>query len=67
MKDLVVSNCKVLSTSDDSHVTRMTPIQIKRKELAEARSYLDPQEKTQMEQNVPKREKGPTRPLGGRE
>jgi hypothetical protein len=67
MTDLMSNNCNVLSTTDTSHIAKMTPLQIKRKELAVAASMVEPLEREQEIQNQPKRELGHSRPLGGRE
>lgn len=59
------NNCRVLSTTDDSHVTRVTPLDTKRKELAEALALTESQERAQLKQNDSMRQPDQARPLGG--
>lgn len=58
-------NCNVLSETDASHVTKMTPIEIKRRELKEAAAQMEPQERAQEIKNSEIRQKSHVRPLGG--
>lgn len=66
MADFVSNNCAVLSTTDSSHVSKVTPLQTKKKELALAASMVEPLERQQEIQNAEIREKSSLRPLGGR-
>jgi hypothetical protein len=59
------NNCNVLQTDDHSHVQKMTPLDIKRKELAEAKMMTEPQEKMQEAQTSERRQTTHARPLGG--
>lgn len=63
------NNCCVLgdgnSAGDHGHVTRMTPLDIKKKELMQAKTETEAQEKEQMVQAGKMREVGDARPLGG--
>lgn len=58
-------NCNVMSETDHSHVSRVTPLDTKRKELKEAAMMMEPEERMQEKQNNSAREKGDARPLGG--
>ena len=55
MKDMTSNNCRVLSTTDDSHVSKVTPLQTKRKEMAEANARTEPQEMAQIRETAAKR------------
>lgn len=67
MRDTNGNNCSVMSCTDDSHVKRVTPLELKHKELVEAGYNVEPLERTQEKQVAAIRGKTHARPLGGNE
>jgi hypothetical protein len=58
-------NCNVLSETDSSHVTRMTPLDIKKKEMMEANALAEPEQRKLETQTTTARLKGNAKPLDG--
>lgn len=59
------NNCSVLSTTDDSHVIRQTPLDIKRRELKEAKALAEPEQRKREDETSERRQTTDVRPLGG--
>lgn len=60
-----MNNCRVLSTTDKSHVTQVSPLDTKRKEMKEANEAIEPQMREMELQAAARRESARSRPLGG--
>lgn len=58
-------NCRVMSTTDDSHVLRQTPLDIKRREIATANALAEPDQRKLETQTTAARLKGNAKPLDG--
>ncbi len=59
------NNCKVLSPDDHSHVSQMTPLEMKFRDIQEQKEATEPQERMQELQNNIRRYNAHARPLGG--
>lgn len=59
------NNVKVMTTDDHSHVMKMTPLDLKKKELAVAKAETEAQEKMQLADTSKLRKTEQARPLGG--
>jgi hypothetical protein len=64
-KNMIDCNCNVLSETDSSHVTKQTPLDTKRKEIALANSLAEPDQRKLEVQTTAARLKGNAKPLDG--
>lgn len=65
MKSKSGNNCNVLQTDNHDHVTQVTPLEMKYKEVVVQQAETEPHERMQELENNIRRHNAQARPLGG--